>query len=168
MRKTRWMDCPCKDNVLPTRVGFFITHSEKSLIYSPSISSFLQRERPGSCWQVEDVTHMALLFVKEDVMPNTNSSFSPVTRTTQLHAQLEKLESLGHRQANDRELAQFDNETEELLGRHFGPSDARLEAYKYATLAEAETLVNMPESAQEQSAQDLPKKALQQRRQVLE
>jgi hypothetical protein len=111
---------------------------------------------------------MALLFVKEDVMPNTNSSFSPITRITQLHAQLEKLESLGHRQANDRELAQFDNETEELLGRHFGPSDARLEAYKYATLAEAETLVNMPESAQEQSAQDLPKKALQQRRQVLE
>jgi len=101
-------------------------------------------------------------------MPNTNSSFSPITRTTQLHAQLEKLESLGHRLANDRELAQFDNETEELLGRQFGPADARLEAYKYATLAEAETLVNMPESAQEQSAQDLPKKALQQRRQVLE
>jgi len=101
-------------------------------------------------------------------MPNTNSSFSPITRTTQLHAQLEKLESLGHRLANDRELAQFDNETEELLGRQFGPADARLEAYKYATLAEAETLVNMPESAQEQSTQDLPKKALQQRRQVLE
>lgn len=101
-------------------------------------------------------------------MPNTNSSFSPITRTTQLQAQLEKLESLGHRLANEQELSQFDNETEELLGRYFGPSDARLEAYKYATLAEAETLVNMPESAQEQSAQDLPKKALQQRRQVLE
>ncbi len=101
-------------------------------------------------------------------MPNTNSSFSPVTRVSQFHALLEKLESLGHRRSNDQELALFDDETEELLGRHFGPSDARLEAYKYATLAEAETLVNMPESAQEQSAQDLPKKALQQRRQVLE
>ena len=101
-------------------------------------------------------------------MPNTNSSFSPITRTTQLHTQIEKLESLGRCQANDRELTQFDNETEELLARQFGPADARLEAYKYATLAEAETLVNMPESAQEQSAQDLPKKALQQRRQVLE
>ncbi len=101
-------------------------------------------------------------------MPNTNSSFSPITRITQFHALLEKLESLGHRRSNDQELAQFDDETEELLGRHFGPTDARLEAYKYATLAEAETLVNLPESAQEQSAQDLPKKALQQRRQVLE
>ncbi|WP_447985142.1 hypothetical protein [Nitrospira sp. Nam74] len=101
-------------------------------------------------------------------MPNTNSSFSPITRITQLNAQLERLEALGHRQANEQELAQFDDEIEELLGRHFGPADARVEAYKYATLAEAETLVNLPESAQEQSAQDLPKKAIQQRRQVLE
>lgn len=101
-------------------------------------------------------------------MPNTNSSFSPITRITQLHALLEKLEALSHRQANDQELAQFDDEIEELLGRHFGPTDARLEAYKYATLAEAETLVNLPESAQEQSAQDIPKKAIQQRRQILE
>lgn len=101
-------------------------------------------------------------------MPNTNSSFSPVTRTNQIHAQLEKLEALSHLRANDQELAQFDDDTEELLGRHFGPTDARLEAYKYATLAEAETLVNLPESAQEQAAQDLPKKAIQQRRQILE
>lgn len=101
-------------------------------------------------------------------MPNTNSSFSPITRITQLNAQLERLEALSHRQANEQELAQFDDEIEELLGRHFGPTDARLEAYKYATLAEAETLVNLPESAQEQSAQDLPKKAIQQRRQILE
>jgi hypothetical protein len=107
-------------------------------------------------------------FFKEDVMPNTNSSFSPITRITQFHALLEKLEALSHRQANDRELAQFDDEIEDLMGRHFGPTDARLEAYKYATLAEAETLVNLPESAQEQSAQDLPKKAIQQRRQILE
>ena len=66
-------------------------------------------------------------------MPNTNSSFSPVTRATQFHALLEKLEALGHRQATDEELDQFDNETEELLGLSFGPTDARLEAYKYAT-----------------------------------
>jgi hypothetical protein len=118
----------------------------------------------------EDVKRQGtvVFFFKEDVMPNTNSSFSPITRTSQLHAQLEKLESLGHRRWDDQELAQFDDETEELLGRHFGPADARLEAYKYATLAEAETLVNLPESAQEPSAQDLPKKSLQQRRQVLE
>jgi hypothetical protein len=101
-------------------------------------------------------------------MPNTNSSFSPITRRTQFQALLKKLERLGHRQANDQELAELDNEIEELLGHHFGPTDALLEAYKYATLAEAETLVNLPESAQEQSAQDLPKKAIQQRRQILE
>ena len=101
-------------------------------------------------------------------MPNTNSSFSPITRTTQFQAQLEKLEALAHRQTNDQELAQFDDETEQLLAQNFGPADTRLETYKYATLAEAETLVNLPESAQEQSAQDLPKKAIQQRRQVLE
>jgi hypothetical protein len=43
-----------------------------------------------------------------------------------------------------------------------------LEAYRYATMAEAESVVNLPESAQEEAAQDLPKKAIQQRRQVLE
>jgi hypothetical protein len=42
-----------------------------------------------------------------------------------------------------------------------------VEAYKYATVAEAEALVNLPESAQEPLAKDLPKTAVQQRRQVL-
>lgn len=101
-------------------------------------------------------------------MPNTNSSFRPISRTIQFHTLLEKLEALSHRQAHDQELAEFDDEAEELLGLTFGPADSRLEAYKYAMLAEAATLVNLPESAQEQSAQDLPQKAIQQRRQVLE
>jgi hypothetical protein len=39
--------------------------------------------------------------------------------------------------------------------------------YKYATVAETEALVNLPESAQEPLAKDLPKTAIQQRRQVL-
>ena len=34
-------------------------------------------------------------------------------------------------------------------------------------MAEAEALVNMPESAQESLSEDLPKKAIQQRRQLL-
>lgn len=101
-------------------------------------------------------------------MPNTNSSFAPLTRATQFQALIKKLEALGKRQADDKELAKFDEETEELLVRNFGESDARIEAYKYASLGEAETLVNLPESAQEQTAQDIPKKAIQQRRQVLE
>jgi hypothetical protein len=43
-----------------------------------------------------------------------------------------------------------------------------MEAYEYATLAEAEAVVNIPESAQEPLSQDLPQKAIQQRRQVLQ
>ena len=101
-------------------------------------------------------------------MPNTNASFSPVTRASQFQAQMKKLEALGHRQATDQELAQFDEETEQLLIHTFGTSDKRIETYKYASLGEAETLVNLPESAQEQTTQDVPKKAIQQRRQVLE
>jgi primosomal protein N' len=81
---------------------------------------------------------------------------------------MKKLEALGHRQATDQELAQFDEETEQLLIHTFGTSDKRIETYKYASLGEAETMVNLPESAQEQTAQDVPKKAIQQRRQVLE
>ncbi|MGH7232892.1 MAG: hypothetical protein ACREJU_16265 [Nitrospiraceae bacterium] len=101
-------------------------------------------------------------------MPNTNSSFSPVTRVERFHAQIDKLEALSHGKADGRALAQFDAETEQLLSSIFGASDKRLETYKYATMAEAETMVNLPESAQEAMAQDLPKKAIQQRRQVLE
>jgi hypothetical protein len=64
-------------------------------------------------------------------------------------------------------LESFDSETEALLGRLYGEGHRYLEAYKYATVAEAEALVNLPESAQEPMAKDLPKTALQQRRQVL-
>jgi hypothetical protein len=53
------------------------------------------------------------------------------------------------------------------LGRLYGDSHKYLEAYKYATVAESEALVNLPESAQEPMAKDLPKTAVQQRRQVL-
>ena len=64
-------------------------------------------------------------------------------------------------------MSAFDLETEALLGRLYGDGHHYVEAYKYATLAEAEALVNLPESAQEPMAKDLPKTALQQRRQVL-
>ena len=43
-----------------------------------------------------------------------------------------------------------------------------MESYKYATVGEAEALVNLPESAQEPLTRDIPKKGLQQRRQVLQ
>ena len=64
-------------------------------------------------------------------------------------------------------LEGFDAETEALLGRFYGASHRYVEAYKYATVDETEALVNLPESAQEPLAKDLPKAAVQQRRQVL-
>ena len=100
-------------------------------------------------------------------MPNTNASFSPRMRSDELKAQIGKLERLDHRTPVQPILVGFDAETEELLGRLYGGSHKYVEAYKYATFAEAEALVNLPESAQEPMAQDLPKTAVQQRRQVL-
>lgn len=98
-------------------------------------------------------------------MPNTNASFSP--RMQELKAQIGKLEGLDHRAPVQPNLEGFDAETEALLGRLYGQSHQYLEVYKYATVAETEALVNLPESAQEPMTKDLPKTALQQRRQVL-
>jgi hypothetical protein len=98
-------------------------------------------------------------------MPNTNASFSPRMRSDELKAQIGKLEHLDHRTPVLPTLEGFDTETEALLGRLYGKSHKYVEAYKYATVGETEALVNLPESAQE--AKDLPKTAVQQRRQVL-
>jgi len=65
-------------------------------------------------------------------------------------------------------LAEFDQETEQLIGQIFGESSELLEAYEYAQLGEASTLVNLPEEAQEPGAQDLDREGLQQRKRVLE
>jgi hypothetical protein len=100
-------------------------------------------------------------------MPNTNASFSPRMRSDELKEQIGKLEGLDHRAPVQPSLEGFDAETEALLGRLYGASHRYLETYKYATVAETEALVNLPESAQEPLAKDLPKTALQQRRQVL-
>jgi hypothetical protein len=100
-------------------------------------------------------------------MPNTNASFSPKMRSDELKQQIGKLEQLDHRSPVLPTLEGFDAETEALLARLYGTSHKYVEAYKYATVAEAEALVNLPESAQEPLAKDLPKTAVQQRRQVL-
>ena len=100
-------------------------------------------------------------------MPNTNSSFGPVSRSDRFRTQMHKLESL-KRSSDTRVLEQFDAETEHLLIETFGTGSENLEAYKYAAVGDAETIINLPESAQESMAQDVPQKALQQRRQVLQ
>lgn len=100
-------------------------------------------------------------------MPNTNASFSPRMRSDELKKQIGKLEDLDHRAPVLPTLDRFDAETEALLARLYGASHKYVEAYKYTTVAETEALVNLPESAQEPLAKDLPKTAVQQRRQVL-
>ncbi len=100
-------------------------------------------------------------------MPNTNASFSPKMRSDELKEQIRKLEQLDHRAPVLPSLEAFDTETEALLGRVYGAGHKYIDAYKYATVAETEALVNLPESAQEPLAKDLPKTAVQQRRQVL-
>lgn len=100
-------------------------------------------------------------------MTDTNAAGSPAAPTEVLKAQIDKLEGLDHRAPVQPNLDAFDVETEKLLGRLYGESHQYVEAYKYAVLAEAEAMVNLPESAQEPMARDLPKTAVQQRRQVL-
>jgi hypothetical protein len=101
-------------------------------------------------------------------MPDINAPYHPQMRRDEIKAQIEKLEALEHRAPVDPSFDAFDLETQELLGRIYGRSHKYVESYRYATLGEAEAMVNLPESAQEPMARDLPKTGLQQRRQVLQ
>ena len=101
-------------------------------------------------------------------LTSIHSTSQPNSPAQSLKAQIQKLEGLSNPVADPALLARFDDETEALIQSLLGPGHPQLEAYKYAKLAEAAVMVNLPESAQEDSAQDLPRKAIQQRRQVLE
>ena len=100
-------------------------------------------------------------------MANINVTFSPEQRADHIRSQIQKLEELGHGCIDEKSWAKFDSETEQILSKIFGPTHSYLESYKYASLAEAEALVNLPEGGQEDPNQDLPQKAFQQRRQLL-
>jgi hypothetical protein len=101
-------------------------------------------------------------------MTEVNSMYHARMRSDDLKAQIDKLEGLAHHTAVNPTFEQFDTETEEILGKIYGPDHKYVEAYKYATLGEAEAMVNLPESAQEPLTRDIPKKGIQQRRQVLQ
>ncbi|MCA9476987.1 MAG: hypothetical protein KC563_14450, partial [Nitrospira sp.] len=77
-------------------------------------------------------------------------------------------EELRQSHANEKRWETYDTEVENLLAQTFGATHSYIETYKYATLGEAEALVNMPEAGQEAPSQDLPQKAIQQRRQLLQ
>jgi hypothetical protein len=98
----------------------------------------------------------------------TNASFNEESRTGWIDVQMAKLEELSHTGGDlRRKLEAFDRETERLIKRLYGPTDKRLEVYKYAIIGEAERMVNLPQPAQEDTAVDVGKKSIQQRRQVL-
>ena len=100
-------------------------------------------------------------------MPNTNASFAPMSRTYRLEQQIQKLDGLMQESPGSKELSTFDTETELLLLNLNCQNGRWLESFKYATLGEAEAMVNLPESAQQAGVRDRFKKSLQQRRQVL-
>lgn len=101
-------------------------------------------------------------------MAEVNSMYHAQTRSDALKSQIEKLEGLAHHTVVNPTFDQFDAETENILIKVYGADHRYVEAYKYATVGEAEALVNLPESAQEPLTRDIPKKGLQQRRQVLQ
>jgi hypothetical protein len=85
----------------------------------------------------------------------------------QFTEQIKKLDALRHA-ADSSALEEFDEETEQLILQRFGEATNHLEAYELAMMGEAETIVNMPQSAQEDATQDLFHMSIEQRRQVLE
>jgi len=85
----------------------------------------------------------------------------------QLAEQIKKLEALRH-MAGSSALEEFDEETERLILQRFGEDTKHWEAYELAMMGEAETIVNMPQAAQEDATQDMFHKGIEQRRQVLE
>ena len=99
-------------------------------------------------------------------MTEVNSMYHAHLRSDDLKTQIDKLEKLAHHTAVEPTFDAFDAETEEILTKIYGADHQYLESYKYATLGEAEAIVNLPESAQEPLTRDTPKKGLQQRRQV--
>lgn len=101
-------------------------------------------------------------------MVEVNSMYQARTRHDDIKAQIVKLEALAHRTGVHPTFEAFDEETEAILVRMFGDTHQYVESYKYATVGEAEAIVNLPESAQEPQTRDTPKKGLQQRRQVLQ
>ena len=82
-------------------------------------------------------------------MAEVNSMYHAQTRSDALKSQIEKLEGLAHHTVVNPTFDQFDAETEDILITIYGANHRYVESYKYATVGEAEALVNLPESAQE-------------------
>ena len=101
-------------------------------------------------------------------MGDVNSMYHARLRSDDIQAQIDKLEGLAHHTVVNPTFDMFDAETEDILIKIYGAGHQYIESYKYATLGEAEAMVNLPESAQEPQTRDIPKMGLQQRRQVMQ
>ncbi len=71
-------------------------------------------------------------------MTEVNSMYHAQTRSDVLKSQIEKLEGLAHHTVVNPTFEQFDAETEDLLINIYGANHRYVEAYKYATVGEAE------------------------------
>ena len=93
-------------------------------------------------------------------MAEVNSMYHARLRSDDLKAQIDKLEGLAHHTVVNPYFDQFDAETEDILIKIYGTNHKYIESYKYATVGEAEAMVNLPESAQEPLTRDIPKKGI--------
>ncbi|MBM4125305.1 MAG: CBS domain-containing protein [Nitrospira sp.] len=85
-----------------------------------------------------------------------------------LQEQLTRFQPFLSRRKTSLSLDEFDATAERLLGRIFGEVSDIVEAYEYARLGEAASLVNLPEEAQESGVHDVARESLHQRKRVLE
>ncbi|MGH7209287.1 MAG: CBS domain-containing protein [Nitrospiraceae bacterium] len=85
-----------------------------------------------------------------------------------LRQQLVQFQPFLSRRKTALSLAEFDAAAEWLIGRIFGETSELLEAYEYAKLGEAASLVNLPEEAQESGAHNVDRESLNQRKSILE
>lgn len=85
-----------------------------------------------------------------------------------LKQQLAGFQPFLSRRKTNLSLNEFDLTAERVVSRVFGESSEQSEAYQYAKLGEASSLVNLPEEAQEAGAQDTDRESLHQRKRVLE
>ena len=85
-----------------------------------------------------------------------------------LKKQLVQFQPFLSRRKTALSLEEFDAVTERLIGRVFGEISELLEAYEYAKLGEAASLVNLPEEAQESGARNIDRESLHQRKSILE
>ena len=90
-----------------------------------------------------------------------------IARLREQLAQIQRLPSRQNRMSGAA-LTEFDAVTELAISEIFGEASDFAEAYEYAKLGEAASLVNLPEEAQEHGAHDVERESLQQRKRVLD